>query len=512
MERRSLNTTWRGLAIGLATAGAILLTGSTLPAQTPAINAAPPAQAPAQTFAPQQLDNLVGPIALYPDPLLGQVLAASTYPVELMEAQQWVQANPNLRGQQLMDAARAQNWDPSVQALVAMPDVLSLLTQDIRWTTDLGNAFLAQQGDVMSAVQRMRQTAQANGQLKTTPQETVSTEDQNGQQAIEIEPANPQVIYVPEYDPYYVYGWGNYPPLYYPDGYWFGSGIDIGFYFGGWGGWGFGGLGWGWGPNWFGRGLYVNTGFFNRYGFRHPYGFAGGIGGREAWEHDPAHRLGAVYPRGAVANRFGAASTASRLAEGRAGNWRGFEGNSAAVRGQGFQNSTAQRFSANSQRFSANSQRFEGNAQRFSSTPNQQSRGTQSFRSAPAQRYSTPAQRYSAPAQRYSAPMQQQRSAPAQRYSAPMQQRSAPAQRYSAPMQQRSAPAQHYSAPMQQRSAPAFSAPQRSFQSAPRMSAPSFGGGGGARSFGGGGGVSRSSGGGGFRSSGGGGGHGGGRR
>jgi hypothetical protein len=453
MERRSLAGTWRGLAI----VSAILIAGAGLPAQTPAINAgAPAAQAPAQTFAPQQLDNLVGPVALYPDPLLGQVLAASTYPVELMEAEQWLRANPNLRGQQLMDAARAQNWDPSVQALVAMPDVLSLLTQDIRWTTDLGNAFLAQQGDVMGAVQRMRQTAQANGQLKTTPQESVTTEDQNGQQAIEIQPANPQEIYVPEYDPYYVYGWGAYPPLYYPDGYWFGPGIDMGFYFGGWGGWGFGGLGWGWGPNWFGRGLFVNNGFFNRYGFRHSGGFAGGIGGRTAWAHDPAHRLGAVYPRGAVANRFGAASTASRMAEGRAGNWRGFAGNNAAVRGQAFQNSAAQRFS--------------GNAQRFSSAPTQQSRGAQGFRSQePAQRYSAPAQRYSAPAQRFSAPAQ--------------------------------------------RSAPAFSAPQRSFQSAPRMSAPSFNGGG-ARSFGGGGG-SRSFGGGGggaSHSSGGGGGHGGGHR
>ena len=429
------------------------------------MNAAPPpAQEPAQTFAPQQLDNLVGPIALYPDPLLGQVLAASTYPVELMEAEQWLQANPNLRGQQLMDAAREQNWDPSVQALVAMPDVLSLLTQDIRWTTDLGNAFLAQQGDVMSAVQRMRQTAQANGQLRSTPQENVTMEDQNGQQAIEIQPANPQEIYVPQYDPYYVYGWGNYPPLYYPDGYWFGPGIDIGFYFGGWGGWGYGGWGWGWGPNWFGRSVFVNNFFFNRYGFHHPLGFAGGISGRSAWAHDPAHRMGAVYTRGAVANRFGAASTASRMAEGRAGNWRGFSGNNAVrsapqagMRGQGFQNSATQRFSSN--------------AQRFSSTPNQQYRGAQSFRSeAPAQRYS------------------------------------APAQRYSAPMQQRSAPAQRYSAPMQQRSAPAFSAPQRSFQSAPRMSAPSFGGGGGARSFGGGGGGARSfGGGGGARSFGGGG-------
>ena len=182
-------------------------------------------------MAPQQLDDLVAPVALYPDPLLGQVLAASTYPVELMEAQQWLQAHSNLQGQQLMDAARQQNWDASVQALAAMPDVLARLTENIQWTTDLGNAFLAQQADVMHAVQRMRERAQANGKLQSTPQETVTTQDQGGQSAIEIEPANPQVIYVPTYDPEYVWGpptWGFYPPLYYPDyGYWFGPGLHL---------------------------------------------------------------------------------------------------------------------------------------------------------------------------------------------------------------------------------------------------------------------------------------------
>jgi hypothetical protein len=152
-------------------------------------------------LAPQQLENLVSPIALYPDPLLGQVLAASTYPVELVEAQQWLQANSNLQGQQLMDAARQQNWDASVQAMVAMPDVLGKLTQDIQWTTDLGNAFLAQQADVMRAVQRLRSRAQANGKLRSTPQETVTTENQGDQAAIEIQPADPQVVYVPTYDP-----------------------------------------------------------------------------------------------------------------------------------------------------------------------------------------------------------------------------------------------------------------------------------------------------------------------
>src|SRR5208283_3447595 len=179
-------------------------------AQTPA---PPPAQAQGQTFAPQQLDNLVAPIALYPDPLLGQVLAASTYPVELVEAQQWLQANGNLHGQDLVDAAKQQTWDASVQALVAMPDVLAKLNQDIRWTTDLGNAFLAQPADVMAAVQRMRTRAQENGRLQSNAQETVTTENQGGQAAVEIQPADPQVIYVPSYDPSYIWGspiWGAY--------------------------------------------------------------------------------------------------------------------------------------------------------------------------------------------------------------------------------------------------------------------------------------------------------------
>ena len=316
MERRN---SW----IVLISALAIAASAATAQTPGPPPNQAPPNQA-APALPPQQLDNLVAPIALYPDPLLGQVLAASTYPVELVEAQQWLLANDNLTGRPLMDAARQQNWDASVQALVAMPNVLTLLTQDIRWTTDLGNAFLAQQPDVMSAVQRMRARAQANGQLQTTPQETVNTENQAGQSAIEIQPADPGQIYVPSYDPYYVYGYGAYPPLYYPDGYWFEPGINIGLYFGGWGGWGFGGWGWGWGPNWFGRGIFVNNMFFNRYGFRSGTGFAGGISGRTAWAHDPAHRLGAGYPTGALSSRFGAASQASRLAEGRSGNWHSF--------------------------------------------------------------------------------------------------------------------------------------------------------------------------------------------
>ncbi len=269
-------------------------------------------QAPAgPLLPPEQLNNLVAPVALYPDPLLGQVLAASTYPLEIVEVHQWLQQNGNLRGAQLLDAAKQQNWDPSVQALVAFPDVLNLLGNDIRWTTALGNAFLAQQADVMAAVQTMRARARANGRLTSTAQQVVTTDTQYGQTAIEIEPANPQVIYVPVYQPEYVWGppvWGAYPALWYPAGFGFGfdfaPGIFIGGFYPGWVGWG----GWGWGCGWFGNGLFVNAGFFNRYGFRGG-GFGGrfaggGFGGRGAWAHDPSHRMGVSYPNQAVANRF----------------------------------------------------------------------------------------------------------------------------------------------------------------------------------------------------------------
>src|SRR5271157_1644086 len=368
----------------------------------------PPVQA--QMLAPAQLDDLVAPIALYPDPLLSQVLAASTYPLEVVEAQQWLQHNGNLKGQQLTDAARQQNWDASVQAMVAFPDVLTMLNRDVQWTTALGNAFLAQQSDVMAAVQRMRARAQANGKLSTTRQQTVTTETQGGQTAIDIAPADPQVIYVPQYDPAYVWGppaWGYYPPLYYA-GYGFGfyPGINIGWYFGGWGGWGYGGWGWGWGPNWFGRSLFVNGGFFNRYGFRGGI-YAGGFGGRAAWEHDASHRLGVSYPNNQLASRYGAASMASRNTMTRSGSV-----NSTRSAGTGnwnrsgtsssFANRSAATQGARSSAPQSAGRATEGQWQRFQGAQRNQ---------APAQRYSAPAQRYSAPAQRYSAP--------AQRYSAP---------------------------------------------------------------------------------------------
>ncbi len=275
---------------------------------------------PAQLLTPDQLDDLVAPIALYPDPLVSQVLVASTYPLEVVEANQWLQQNKSLSGQPLLDAARQQNWDASVQALVALPDVLARLNQDVRWTTDLGNAFLAQQADVMASVQRMRAKAQANGKLQSNKQMTVTQKSENGQNAIVIEPADPQVIYVPTYNPEWVWGppvFGYYPPLFYPGigiGFGFGPGIYIGGFFGGCCGWG--AFGWGWGPNWFGGGIFVNNYFLHRYGFNDFHG--GAFRGTGVWAHDPAHRQGVPYANRAVGDRYrGAAAARGRAPEAR---------------------------------------------------------------------------------------------------------------------------------------------------------------------------------------------------
>ena len=390
------------------------LASSLMVAQQPA----PPVPTPAQLLSPEQLDTMVAPIALYPDVLLSQVLVASTYPLEVVEAQQWLQRNGNLKGQQLTEAARQQNWDASVQAMVAFPDVLTMLNQDVQWTTALGNAFLAQQSDVMAAVQRMRARAQANGRLSTTAQQTVTTETQGGQTAVDIAPTDPQVIYVPEYDPAYVWGppaWGYYPPLYYA-GYGFGfyPGINMGLYFGGWGGWGWGGWGWGWGPNWFGGSLFVNGGFFNRYGFGGGL-YAGGLG-RAAWQHDASHRLGVSYPNGQLAARYGAASMASRSAMTRSGSV-----NSARSASTGsysrFGNATSSYANRSAGTQGARSAATP-NAGRTSEGQRQNFQGSQSY-SAPAQRSSTSGLRNSSAAQRYSSGSAQRYSAPAQRYSAP---------------------------------------------------------------------------------------------
>src|SRR5262249_318708 len=144
--------------------------------------------------------------ALYPDPLLSQTLVASTYPLEIMQLQQWLQRNPGLRDQALVNAVSKQPWDPSIQAMAALPQVVKRLADDIQWTTDLGNAFLAQQSDVMDAVQRMRQKAQGTGALVSDSHQRVENEQIGNKEVVVIEQAQPEVVYVPEYNPTAVYG------------------------------------------------------------------------------------------------------------------------------------------------------------------------------------------------------------------------------------------------------------------------------------------------------------------
>jgi hypothetical protein len=306
-----------------------LLPGDTLadisfPSQ--ATTSSQPAQA--TKIPSDQLDSLVAPIALYPDPLLAQTLAASTYPLEIIQLQQWLGQNKNLKDKALADAVAKQPWDPSIQALAALPDVVKRLADDIQWTTDLGNAFLAQEGDVMDAVQRMRKKAQDKGNLKSTEQQKVEIKTIESNPVIVIEQANPQVVYVPSYDPFLVYGSPiyPYPPIYYPPaGYYaagmaisFGVGIAMGAFWGG---------GWGWGCGWGGNNVYINrNNNFNRNtningGNRNNIG--GGnrnnIGGGNRWQHNPQHRGGAPYRDRGTADRFQGTARGDSLANRQAG-------------------------------------------------------------------------------------------------------------------------------------------------------------------------------------------------
>ncbi|HEY7098064.1 MAG TPA: DUF3300 domain-containing protein [Terriglobales bacterium] len=286
----------------------------------------------AAKIPPEQLDSLVAPIALYPDPMLAQVLAASTYPLEIIQLQQWLEKNKNLKDKALADAAAKQPWDPSVQAMAALPDVVKRLADDIQWTTDLGNAFLAQQSDVMDAVQRMRKKAQDKGNLKSSEQQKVETKVVESKQVIVVEQANPQVVYVPSYDPVVVYGPPPYPypPIYYPPPGYYAAGMAISFGVGvamgaAWGG------GWGWGCGWGGNNDITinNNNNFNRNtnvngGNRTNVGSGNrGSGNRAStqpsrgggsWQHNPQHRGGAPYRDRQTADRFGGTARGDSLA------------------------------------------------------------------------------------------------------------------------------------------------------------------------------------------------------
>ncbi len=243
-----------------------------------------------RAFTQQELDQMLAPIALYPDSLLSQILMASTYPLEVVEAVRWSRANPNLKGEQAVQAVAQNTWDPSVKSLVAFPQILLMMDEKLDWTERLGDAFLAQQAQVTDTVQNLRQRAYDAGNLKSTDQVRV---DRQGQ-TIVVESPRPEVIYVPYYDPAVIYGpwwWPAYPPVYWAPwpGYFVGPGFGVGFVWG--------------------AGITVGAGFF--FGAfdwprRHVtvVNTVVNVNRVTVWSHDPVHRRGVLYRDASLRQQF----------------------------------------------------------------------------------------------------------------------------------------------------------------------------------------------------------------
>jgi uncharacterized protein DUF3300 len=275
-----------------------------------------PAEEEGARILADQLDSLVAPIALYPDPMLSQTLVASTYPLEIIQLQQWLAKNKNLKDQALADAVKKQNWDPSIQAMAALPDVVKQMADNITWTTDLGNAFLAQQSDVMDAVQRMRKKAKDAGNLKSTEQQKVETKVVESKQVIVVEQASPDVVYVPSYNPTVVYGAPAYPypPIAYPPPGYYAAGMAISFGVGlamgaAWGG------GWGYNSNWGGGNNNININNNNNFVKNsNRQNVSNRTGGGNTWQHNPKHRGGAPYSNRGAANKYGGTTRGDSMA------------------------------------------------------------------------------------------------------------------------------------------------------------------------------------------------------
>lgn len=269
-------------------------------------------QAPA--FKQEELEQILAPIALYPDDLLSQVLMASTYPLEIVEADRWAKQNSGLKGDKLAAALEQQRWDPSVKSLVNFPQALSMMSEKLDWTNKLGDAFLSQQKDVMKTVQILRRKAEQSGNLKTTKEQKVIVE----KETIIIQPVSPEVVYVPTYNPVVVYGawpYPAYPPYYYyPPGYVatasafsFAAGVAVG------AAWGYA-----WGHcDWHGGDVNINVNknaninnTINRNAYANKY-----QGGKGTWQHDPSHRQNVAYRDKSTAQRYG--QTGARSTEGR---------------------------------------------------------------------------------------------------------------------------------------------------------------------------------------------------
>ena len=294
------------------------------------------ASAPSYTQqTPELLQQLVAPIALYPDSLVAQILGASTFPEQVVEADRWVQAHPDLKGDALGHAVDQQPWDPSVKALTAFPSVLGNMDKNLSWTSSLGDAYYNQQPDVMDALQVMRQRAEQAGNLKSTPQQTIEAQGST----IVIQPAAPEVVYVPAYDPWLVYGdpivawpgWYPYPGIWYEGPYLsFGIGFGVGW---------FGGFGWGWGHwgfDWHHRYAtydhdryysHSNT-FYNRNNFyrgrdARGEGFSRSGAAARPFNGDTRAARGFAEPRGQSGVRSGAFSGSERGGEARGFSSRG---------------------------------------------------------------------------------------------------------------------------------------------------------------------------------------------
>jgi Protein of unknown function (DUF3300) len=317
-----LRPPFRAVRGGVALLCALLLLPGDMVAyaQTPPQQDAPPEQA-APMIPNDQLDSLVAPIALYPDPLLAQVLVASTYPLEIIQLQQWLPQHKDLKDKALATAVEKEQWDPSIQAMAALPDVVKQLAENIKWTTDLGNAFLAQQNDVMDAVQRMRTKAKDAGTLKSSEQQKVETKIVESKTVVVIQQAQPEVVYVPSYNPTVVYGPPvyPYPPIVYPPvgayvagaAISFGVGMAIGAAWGG-GGWGYN-TGWGHSHN--NITINNNNNFVNnsnRSNVNRPSQRP--AGGGNNWQHNPRHRGGTPYSNRATASQYGGSARGDSLA------------------------------------------------------------------------------------------------------------------------------------------------------------------------------------------------------
>lgn len=289
-----------------------------------------------KTFSTEQLEQIVAPIALYPDSLLTQVMMASTYPLEVVEADRWLKQNKKLTGSALESALKDQEWDPAVKSLCLLPDVLTKMSDNLDWTQDLGDAFLGQKTELMDSVQRMRGKAYDAGNLKSSEQQVVT---QQPDKIIVIQQANPQVVYVPSYSPTVVYAGWSYPTYYYPPMYVapapgyglmaFGVGMAVGAAI-------WGDCNWGWGHgdvdidvnryNNFNRNTNVNW-RNNEISNRN--------GNRSNWQHDPAHRKGVNYRDQQVAGKYGAREGTNRVSRDQARGWsQGQSGNRAAGGGQ----------------------------------------------------------------------------------------------------------------------------------------------------------------------------------